>query len=98
MPGHQLTDTSVEAWIADNDPDGEEKLAAQLVAGALGEELAAAALAHFLSNPDRFRVVKSSLDQSLAKRQPLGVWGWAASVAASRDQGGKTAAGDAHDL
>ena len=71
-----LTKASIEAWIADNQPGGEDKLAARLVGGMLGADGDRSVLAYFAGDTDRLRVAERVLAQSLAgpARQPSGGW------------------------
>ena len=75
-----LTEASIEAWIADNQPGGEDKLAIHLIRGTFGGERAAAILAYLSSDTDRLRAVRKAIDLSLAERRPLGSRALRASV------------------
>ena len=69
-----LTEASINAWIADNQPGGEGKLADRLVSGALGAERDRAVLAYFAGDTDRLRVAERALAKSAADSRPKGLW------------------------
>jgi len=69
-----LTEASINAWIVDNQPGGEDKLADRLVSGALGAERDRAVLAYFAGDTDRLRVAERALAKSVADSRPKGLW------------------------
>ena len=81
-----LTAASIEAWIADNEPDGVDKLAALLVSGTLGEERGRAVLAYFVAGGGkRLSVAARALHQSV--EQGRSSWPWIRAAWALRAAG-----------